>query len=131
MKIFSVEVRPTAPGTDPDIALVREGFSWPAFLLGPFWLLWHRMWWVFLGYVLVNIGLGALSWAFSLGDLHNSILTLAFSIVFAMHANDLRRWSLRRANYRFAGVVTGRNLRAAEQRLFDTWPPSSIHALVQ
>ncbi len=32
--------RPRRPGP----VLVREGFSWGAFLFGPFWLLAHRLW---------------------------------------------------------------------------------------
>ena len=39
---------------------MRDGFSFWAFLLGPLWMLWHRMWLVLIGYLAVTIGLQAL-----------------------------------------------------------------------
>src|SRR4051812_50080539 len=43
---------------------VRDGFHFWAFLLGPLWLAWHRVWLAVLGYGVVTIG-GAvgLSWS--------------------------------------------------------------------
>ena len=46
MAVYSVHL-PGAPGQKPnasDAAFVREGFCWPAFVFGPFWLLGCRLW---------------------------------------------------------------------------------------
>src|SRR5215471_10306487 len=41
---------------DPErFAFVRDGFSFWAFLLGPLWMLRHRLWLVFAGYVVLSI----------------------------------------------------------------------------
>ncbi len=55
MTMFVVQAR----GTD-DAALVRarflaEGFSWGAFILAELWLLYHRLWFAFLLWVLAEL----------------------------------------------------------------------------
>ena len=41
---------------DPErFVFVRDGFSFWAFLLAPLWMLRHRMWLVFLGYLVVTV----------------------------------------------------------------------------
>jgi len=129
MRIYSVEARPSLPGGDPDLDLVKEGFSWPALLLGPLWILWHRLWLVLVGWLAAEATLAAAIMIFDLADGRETVLAVALAVLFAMHANDLRRWTLRRRGYRFAGVVVAPNLRAAERRVFEEWPPSSLHAI--
>ena len=35
------------------IVFVPDRFSWGAFLLAPLWMLWRRLWLVFVGYLVV------------------------------------------------------------------------------
>ena len=43
---------------DPDrFVFVRDGFSFWAFLLGPLWMLRHRMWLVLIAYMVLAFGL--------------------------------------------------------------------------
>jgi len=32
---------------------VRDGFHFWAFVFGPLWLIWHRLWWALLAYVVI------------------------------------------------------------------------------
>jgi hypothetical protein len=44
--------------SDPErFDFVRDGFSFSAFVFGPLWMLWHRMWLVLLGYIGVSVAL--------------------------------------------------------------------------
>ena len=38
---------------------VRDGFHFWAFLLAPFWLLWHRLWLAFFGWLVLAVGVSA------------------------------------------------------------------------
>ena len=58
MAVYTVH-QPPARHADPlpdaeRIVFVRDGFSFWAFLVAPWWMLWHRMWLVLLGYVVVS-----------------------------------------------------------------------------
>ena len=47
MAIFTVHIPAARAGEAPSaekIVLLRDGFSIPAMLLGPFWLAWNRAW---------------------------------------------------------------------------------------
>jgi len=44
MASFSVFAPPDAQMAPEKIVFLRDGFSTPAFLLGPVWLLWKRAW---------------------------------------------------------------------------------------
>ncbi|HZD64433.1 MAG TPA: DUF2628 domain-containing protein, partial [Xanthobacteraceae bacterium] len=61
MSIYTVHEPPLKAGEstpDPDrFVFVRDGFSFWAFLLAPLWMLRHRLWLVFVGYVIVAVAL--------------------------------------------------------------------------
>jgi hypothetical protein len=100
---------------------VRDGFSWPALLLGPLWLLAHRMWLVFLLYAVVLVGVPALAGSL-LGDDAAGIVGFGIAVWFAFEARALRRWSLARRGWTLMAVVEGRRFRNAERRYFSERP---------
>jgi hypothetical protein len=61
---------PANGGRDADSAdrvqFVREKFYWSAFFFAPLWLLWHRLWLGFFGWLLAEIALGVATYAFDL-----------------------------------------------------------------
>jgi hypothetical protein len=105
------------------VTFVKDGFCWPALFFAVPWLLWHRMWWVLLGYLLVVIAI-VLSMS-PLGPGHSATVyaLMTFAVLFALLANGFRRWTLERRGYRLAGVVQGRRLEDAERRFFERWTP--------
>jgi hypothetical protein len=95
---------------------VPEKFSWVALFFAPFWMLWHGLWLVFLGWAVVEVGIALLGVYGSVAAA--SLLSPLWSLFFALVANDLRRWTLDRRGYRLAGIVCGANRTEAEIRYF-------------
>src|SRR5215469_8153746 len=61
MAVYTVHEPPPRGAAAPDperFVFVRDRFSFWALLLGPIWMLWHRMWVVLVGYGLVVAALG-------------------------------------------------------------------------
>lgn len=110
--------RPAAasPAAEP-VVLVREGFSWAAFFLSLFWLLWHRLWLAALGYAVATLLLGLL-----LPAAVAMPANLALTFLLGAHAHDLRRRALARRGYAEAGVVTAPDLDHALTRLLAERP---------
>lgn len=78
--------------------LVKNKFSYLAFLLPIVWMLVKRLWWVLLGYGLLMVALSALD---SMIPLWASILVSGLvAFLVAIEAPSLQAWSLQRKGYR-------------------------------
>jgi len=100
---------------------VRDGFYFWAFVFGPFWLLWRRLWLALLLYV---VGVFALELGLRLLGASAFVqwgAAFLISLLIGLEAASLRRWTLARRGWKNLGVVTGATLEAAEQRFFDAW----------
>jgi len=126
MRIYTVQVRPGGPPDEPDVALIKEGFCWPALFVPLPWLIWHRLWLGLGGYIVAWLLLDAAATWLQLGDLSQTALGLGLSVLIAAEANDWRRRTLARQGFRFAGVVVADNMIAAERRVFANWPPQYL-----
>jgi hypothetical protein len=100
---------------------VRDGFSWAAFLFTPLWMIWHRLWLVLIGYVVLSVLLD-----FSLGavGVPSVLIVLAgvmISLLVGLEAATIRQFMLRRAHWKNVGIVSGLDIEDAERRFFDSW----------
>lgn len=125
MSVYTVH-QPPARYADPmpdaeRIVFVRDGFSFWAFLLGPLWMLWHRMWLVLLGYVVVVAGLDAALSVLGASPIAISVVALFIALLVGLEASTLRRLSLRRRGFRNVGIVSGADREDAERRFFGSW----------
>ncbi len=98
-----------------EAVLVRDGFSWLAFLVPPLWLLWHRLW---AEGIIAILLMGAFS---GLGEMAGmgiagSLLGLLVSIYVGLEGQAMRVAALRRRGYRQWGVVEGGNADEAYMR---------------
>ena len=109
-------------GHPDDLELVPEGFSWAAFVLGPLWLVWHRLWWALAGWLGVVLALALATRWLMLGDAQQGALQLALSIALGLLGHDLRRQRLAAGKRPVIGVVSGENDDAALRRLMDGRP---------
>jgi hypothetical protein len=116
------------PSEAPDIveradrlAFVKEGFSWPAFLVPLLWLLYYRMWLEFVLLALIYVALQLVFGTDPQGQALFGWASLAISVLFAFEANDLRAAALERRGYRLAGVASGRDRTEAERSFFADW----------
>lgn len=100
---------------------VRDGFHVWAFVAGPFWLLFHRLWLALIGYLVLSfVGEIVLS---KLGIAAGPRMLVMFIVALLMgfEASSLRRWSLSRGKWRQLDIVVADKPEAAERRFFDRW----------
>lgn len=123
MPVYTVHA-PTANGADlrvDRITFVRDGFHFWAMVLGPVWLLWHRLWLALIGWLILA---GALEIALARLDVGPSSLFLAIVVVALLtgfEAASLRRWTLSRGRWRQVDIVVAEDEEGAERRFFERW----------
>lgn len=98
------------------VVFVKEGIAWPALFFGVLWLVYHRLWLVLAGYILLAIAVGLADNAVG-GELPG-IFMLLTHLLLALEGNELRRWTHARSGTRLVDVVEGRNVEEAEVRYF-------------
>ena len=97
---------------DAEPILVREGFSWGAFLFGPIWLAVHRAW-VAAALSLAAYVLIAVLASPALGP----VLGRGLALTLGLTGNDLWRWALEQRGYALLHVLAARDWDGALQRL--------------
>jgi hypothetical protein len=134
MSSYTVYEPPPKDGAAaPDPArfvFVRDGFTFWAFLLGPIWMLWHRLWLVLAGYVVVA---AALQVALRFIGASAPVMVAAgflLALLVGFEAATLRRFALARRRFRNVGIVVGDDLETAERRFFDVWVKHEPRAAV-
>jgi hypothetical protein len=130
MSIYTVHEPPLRAGAaapEPErYVFVRDGFSFWAFLFGPLWMLRHRMWLVFVLYVVISFVLEGLVAVAGASDALIAGVGLLISLWVGLEAATLRRFTLRRRGWRDVGVISGEDREAAERRFFDAWLQQGI-----
>ncbi len=125
MSIYTVHEPPPRVAQilpDPDrFAFVRDGFSFWAFIAAPVWMLWHRLWLVLVGYVVIEVMLIAGLTALRASPAAFAIVGLFVALVVGLESGTLRRLTLRRRGWKNVGIVSGADLEDAERRFFGAW----------
>jgi Protein of unknown function (DUF2628) len=124
MTVYMV-FEPPGAGGDPvrraeSMRFVRDRFTWSAFLFAPLWLLAHRLWLAFAGYLVALAVVPAALW---LAGGRAGTLGLALALIHLLvgiEAATFRRRSLLWHGWRDLGIVIGDDLESAERRFFDT-----------
>ncbi len=134
MTVFTVHQPPPRKNEDvapPErFAFVRDGFHFWAFLLGPLWMLWNRLWLVLLGCIAVMAAIQAALWAIGVSGAVKFAVAFLVAVLVGCEAGTLRRWSLRR-RWSNVGLVVAPNKELAERRFFESWsadapPPAPV-----
>lgn len=108
-------------GATDKFVFVRDGFHVWAFLLGPVWLAWHRLWLALVGYIVVSI-LGAVALSlFHAGAPVRLAVMLLIALLMGFEGASLWRWTLSRRKWRQIDIVVADDEEAAERRFFDRW----------
>jgi Protein of unknown function (DUF2628) len=119
--VYEPPLRAANALADPQrFIFVRDGFYFWAFLLGPFWMIRHRLWLVLALYLVILIGIEIGVRAVGGSDGAIMLVGLLISLLVGFEAGTLRRFTLQRRGWRNAGTVSGRQ-EEAELRFFDTW----------
>jgi hypothetical protein len=123
MSIYTVHVPPAeSPAANPErFVFVRDGFSFWAFLLGPVWMLWHRLWLVFIVYAAIAVLLQIALHLIDASSLVSFTVGALLALLVGFEAATLRRMTLSRRGWASAGTVVGDDVESAERRFFDAW----------
>lgn len=118
MRTFTIHGQADGPGGPDSVRFVKEGIAWIALLSPLLWFLYHTLWFEAAAYfglsLLLSLGGDALGLPMEVG----LVLTVAFQVLVALEANDLRRMALTRRGYRTLGIIHGANRDEAELRFF-------------
>jgi hypothetical protein len=105
--------------------LLRDGFSWGAFLFGPLWLLMHRAW---IPAILSLVTLFVV--VFRLPPAITGVAIPALMLLHGLSGNDMRSWALERRGYLLTHVLSARTEADAIARLL-TARPDLIHEMAK
>jgi Protein of unknown function (DUF2628) len=111
----------TNAGATDRYAFVRDGFHVWAMLLGPVWLVWHRLWLALIGWIVVTVAVEIGMMGFGAGTGAILVVDLLIALLMGFEAASLQRWTLSRRNWRQLDIVVADDEEAAERRFFDRW----------
>lgn len=117
MKLYNALVKRNPTGKIEDIVLIKDGFSWSAFLFSGLWFLYYRMWKDLLALIAVNFAFVFLAKISSSFD--RIFLEFGFFFLIALNANYWRADHLKKKGYEFVGLVFGANQIDAKLRFVE------------
>jgi hypothetical protein len=125
MTVYTVHEPPPRkrdPGNSPDrVVFARDGFYFWAFLLGPVWMIWRRLWLVLLIYIVVTTGAQVALWALGASAAVKFAVGLLIALLVGLEAGSMQRWTYRRRGWKEHGLVVAPSRELAERRFFDAW----------
>jgi hypothetical protein len=124
MKSFTLHVpADAAPGEADaldDAEVVKDGFSWGAFLFTFLWFFWHRLWLAGLAVLAAVVALLLALSVLRIDGAAGFAAVLLLSLLIGLEASSLRRWTLRKRKP-VADVVTASGRDEAEAKSFARW----------
>jgi Protein of unknown function (DUF2628) len=125
MQTYTVHEGPSHPTDRVDraeaLAFVKDGFSLQAFLLGPIWLMAHRLWLGLAAYAAVAVIILAANEWLGLPAISTVIVFLGLHAVIGFEADTIERTSLEQQGWTSLGSVSGTSALDCERRFFETW----------
>ena len=119
MRAYTVHLRRHGLDAERDLVLVKEGFSWPAFVAGVLWALWHRLWLFALLLAVAAGAINGIAYLTGADPFAGGVLSFALAVAVGWIGNDMRRRVLEKKSFAFVGVVTARNDDDAVRRFLD------------
>lgn len=101
--------------------IVKDAISLPALIFSVGWFLWHRMWLVSVGIVLLYVIFWTLAGILGIHPLAVAFSQSLIGIGLALEANSLRRWTLTRKGKPVRDVVMADDLEDAEAKAAARW----------
>ncbi len=114
MKLYNALVKKSELGKIEDIIMIKEGFSWKAFLFNAVWFLYHRMWKEIFILLIISFAFGFI--ANLSNDFDKASLQFALFFMVALNANFWLCDKFKRKGYEFVGIVFGNNSTNAKLR---------------
>ncbi len=128
MRVYTVHERSDPPADRYDRAealrFVREGFSWPAALFAPLWMIVRGLWLALLLYIVLVALLSFGMRAIGVGDEIATLVFIGLNVLIGFEADTIERWTLARKGWQTVATITGQDAVDCERRFFDAWLPS-------
>jgi hypothetical protein len=122
LRVYTIHHDPVSVGLESDFVVVKEGFSWPAFVFTALWALWHGMWLAFIVLVVAGIALDFAVQLVAADNVSSLAIGLGYALFVGFGANDWRRWTLARRGKALMGVVAAPDGETALHRYVDRNP---------
>jgi hypothetical protein len=116
---YTIYAKPTQAHPDENLVILREGFSFWAFLLHALYLLYNRQWLALIVFLPLYIGVLMLGDMVGLPDYIVAVMQLATQIWLGASAYDLHRAQYELRGWKLVDVAIAPNAIAAEQRYLD------------
>ena len=104
------------------VRFIKDAGSLPALVFPALWLLFQRLWYGLVVYLLIALCFAILSRV--VGNQALNLLSILPAIYLFLEGGELVRARLVRSGWRFAGVVEAGSLAEAEERWFKAHPPA-------
>ncbi len=125
MRTYTLHLPQDAFPHDEDVLeeaeLVKDGFSWGAFLFTFLWFFWRRLW---LAGLIVFAAVLALNVALQVSGVRPGaafVADLLLMFLIGLEASSLRRWTLERRGRPAVDAVVASGLEEAEAKTFTRW----------
>lgn len=106
MSLYNIYLKITEDTSQiEDVVCLGEGFCLMAFLFGPFWFLYHKMFREFSVLIIASLFLTNLASKNLLGSTDCFILHFGFVVLVALNANFWRELHLKKNNYSFSSAI--------------------------
>jgi hypothetical protein len=125
MKTYTLHLPRDAQPGDPEVLdradLVKDGFSWGAFLFTFLWFWFHRLWLAGLAVFLVMAAFDAVLAALHVRPFAGTVAHLLLMLLIGFEANSLRRWTYLRRDRPVVDVVSAYDRDEAAAKAFTRW----------
>ncbi|MBL6664775.1 MAG: DUF2628 domain-containing protein [Rickettsiales bacterium] len=115
MKAYNILIKRDSSNKIEDLAVIKEGFSFTAFLFGVLWFLYHRMFKEVLILLLVVMLIQQIA-SFSSG-FDDMLLELGLAVIIALNANFWLIQKLKRDGYEFVGMTKADDIEKARMEV--------------
>jgi Protein of unknown function (DUF2628). len=115
------DARPGDPAALERAEIVKDGFSWGAFIFNCLWFFYHRLWLAGLLVLVVTLGLDLGLRALDVNPAAAFVAELLLAILIGLEANSLRRWTYERHGRPAVDAVVAAHRDEAEARSFARW----------
>ncbi|MHC2088096.1 DUF2628 domain-containing protein [Methylobacterium sp. CM6244] len=101
--------------------MVPDGFSLQAFVFGPLWFFFHRLWLAGLGVLSLLVAAGFAGRFLGLGTFAGFLITILLLLLVGMEASSLRRWTYARRGRPDRDAVVAHSAEEAEMKAVNRW----------
>ncbi len=120
----SEHARPTLEAAEKAV-FIQDGFSFPAFVFGGFWLAYKRQWLALCFFLILFAALTGLGYWLGLDPMAVSGLSMLLNLFVGVEGHDIQRRTLERHKKPAVAVVTAHKLEDAEAKFFSSLPVRS------